>query len=181
MKACFSLTARVLAAALGLIPYAHSQVRQPQSSVVAAQDMPQFEQQPLLDRLENGAPGAAGTAQQRAPIDLTCYWASVVTEDWRWRMLTAPKGDYASVPLNGEGRRVASLFDPQQYAPAWSSRIDCRAYGAAGIMRMPTRLHISWAQPEVMRLDTDWGQQTRLFYFDPKDAPSAAAPSTQGR
>ena len=29
-----------------------------------------------------------------APIDLTGYWVSLVTEDWRYRMLTAPKGDY---------------------------------------------------------------------------------------
>jgi len=40
-------------------------------------------------------------------MDLTGYWESVVTEDWRWRMLTPPKGDYASVPLNPAGRKLA--------------------------------------------------------------------------
>jgi len=35
-----------------------------------------------------------------APIDLTGYWVSLITEDWRTRMLTAPKGDYYSIPLN---------------------------------------------------------------------------------
>ena len=38
--------------------------------------------------------------QRQARIDVTGYWVSVVTEDWRWRMLTPPKGDYASLPLN---------------------------------------------------------------------------------
>src|SRR5947209_3371794 len=27
------------------------------------------------------------------PIDLTGYWVSVVTQDWRWRMVTPAKGD----------------------------------------------------------------------------------------
>ena len=47
-----------------------------------------------------------------APIDLTGNWVSIVTEDWRWRMVTPPKGDYASMPLNAEAqegrRRVGS-------------------------------------------------------------------------
>ena len=42
-----------------------------------------------------------------APVDLTGYWVSLVTEDWRYRMLNAPKGDYYSLPLNAEGKRVA--------------------------------------------------------------------------
>lgn len=51
------------------------------------------------------------TPQARAPIDLTGYWVSVVTEDWRWRMVTPRKGDYASVPLNPEGRKVADAWE----------------------------------------------------------------------
>jgi hypothetical protein len=47
--------------------------------------------------------GGRGQAPQppqgQAPIDLTGWWVSVVTEDWRWRMVTPPKGDYASVPM----------------------------------------------------------------------------------
>ena len=37
--------------------------------------------------------------KEGAPVDLTGYWVSVVTEDWRWRMKTPPKGDVASLPL----------------------------------------------------------------------------------
>ena len=55
---------------------------------------------------------AAPTPQAQAPIDLTGWWVSVVTEDWRWRMVTPPKGDYASLPISNEGRRVADTWDP---------------------------------------------------------------------
>ena len=45
---------------------------------------------------------APKTPREAAPIDLTGDWVSVVTEDWRWRMLLPKKGDYASVPLSAE-------------------------------------------------------------------------------
>ena len=51
-------------------------------------------------------------ARKIAPLDLTGYWVSIVTEDWRFRMITPDKGDYASVPLNSEGKRVADTWDP---------------------------------------------------------------------
>ena len=59
-----------------------------------------------------GRGGAAPTPKATAAIDMTGYWVSVVTEDWRWRMVTPPKGDYSSVPLNAEGRQVADAWDP---------------------------------------------------------------------
>lgn len=107
-----------------------------------------------------------GPAEQNAPFDLTGYWVSIVTEDWRWRMLTPPHGDYASVPLNPEGKRVADL---------WTTAEDgsCKAYGAAGLMRMPTRVHISWSDPNTLRVESDWGEQTRLFHFE--SMPGGAA------
>ncbi len=51
------------------------------------------------------------TAQARPATELTGTWVSVVTEDWRWRMVTPEKGDYASVPINSEGRKVADTWD----------------------------------------------------------------------
>src|SRR4051812_17810524 len=48
----------------------------------------------------------AGALHAQAPVDLTGYWVSVVTEDYRWRMVTPLKGDAASVPINGEGRKI---------------------------------------------------------------------------
>src|SRR5580698_1586324 len=56
-------------------------------------------------------PQPARTAKSASPIDLTGYWVSVVTEDWRWRMLTPSRGDFASVPMNDEGRRVADTWN----------------------------------------------------------------------
>jgi hypothetical protein len=110
------------------------------------------------------APQAPRTPRAAAPSDLTGYWVSVVTEDWRWRMLTPPKGDYTSIPLSDEGRRVAFQWDPQTDG-------SCKAYGAAGLMRMPTRLNISWQGDEVLKVESDAGQQTRLLQFAPKGPP----------
>jgi hypothetical protein len=103
------------------------------------------------------------TAKAQALIDLTGYWVSIVNEDWRWRMMTPAKGDYASVPLNAEGRRLADTWDPVKDEREGNQ---CRAYGAGNIMRIPERLHITWGNDTTLRMDTDAGMQTRLFHFD---------------
>lgn len=113
-------------------------------------------------------PGSPDTAQKAALMDLTGYWVSVVNQDWRFRMMTPPKGDYAQVPLNAAARKIADAFNPALYGGAsyqTSQIIDCRAYGAAAVMHMPARLHITWASPDTLKIETDWGQQTRLFHF----------------
>ena len=115
-------------------------------------------------------PGSPDTAEKAALMDLTGYWVSVVNQDWRFRMMTPPKGDYAQVPLNAAARKIADEFNPALYGGAnyqTSQIIDCRAYGAAALMHMPTRLHITWASPDLLKIETDWGQQTRLFHFTP--------------
>jgi hypothetical protein len=106
-------------------------------------------------------PAAPATPRASAPIDLAGYWVSVVTEDWRWRMLVPRKGDYSSVPLNSEGRRVADTWDPSQLGSD-----GCRAYGAAAIMRVPGRVRIDWEDDRTLRIDTDAGAQTRRLRFD---------------
>jgi hypothetical protein len=103
-----------------------------------------------------------------APVDLTGTWVSVVTEDWQWRMRTPAKGDTTSVPLNAEGRKVAESWDP-------SMDRRCEAYGVGGIMRMPTRLKISWQDDLTLKIETDAGQQTRLLQF-----PKAGAGPVSG-
>ena len=116
------------------------------------------------------APVPPQTAQQAALVVLTGYWVSVVDEDWRFRMMTPPKGDYAQVPLNAAARKIADQFNPELYGGdryQTSQIIDCRAYGGAGLMHMPTRLHISWDSPNVLKIETDWGVQTRLIHFTP--------------
>jgi hypothetical protein len=111
-----------------------------------------------------GRGGPAPTGRAAAPVDLTGYWVSVVTEDWRYRMVTPPKGDYQSVPLNAEGRRVADTWDPSKDGA-------CEAYGAAGVMRMPGRIHITWQDDSTLKIETDAGQQTRLLHFGTPPPP----------
>src|SRR5436309_2325940 len=106
--------------------------------------------------------GAAPAAREAAPIDLTGYWVSVITEDWKLRMLTPKKGVYEALPLNAEGRRVADTWDPAKDEAAGEQ---CRSYGAANIMRVPGRLHITWQDDNTLKIETDAGTQTRLLHF----------------
>ena len=114
--------------------------------------------------------GPPPAPRQSAPIDLTGQWVAIVNEDWRYRMMTAPPGDYVGLPLNAEGRRVADAWDPAQDGA-------CEAYGAAGLMRMPTRLRISWDGDDVLEVETDAGEQTRELAFNP---PAPGPRSLQG-
>ena len=115
-------------------------------------------------------------ARAAAPIDLTGYWVSMLTEDWRWRVVTPPKGDVLYLPVNPEGRKLAEAWDPAKDEAAGEQ---CKAYGAGGVMRLPGRLHITWESDQILKLDTDAGSQTRRFYFG--QAPTATEPTWQGR
>lgn len=138
---------------------------------------PSAQAPPAGGRGGRGGRGPAQPARQAAPIDMTGYWVSVVTEDWKFRMVTPPKGNYSGVPLNAEGRKVADTWDP---AKDEASGNQCRSYGAAGLMRDPGRLHITWEDDTTMKIETDAGRQTRVFHFGVKDAPANAEPSLQG-
>ena len=131
------------------------------------------------------APGRAGgpppSAKASAPFDPTGYWVAIISEDWRWRMVTPAKGDVVSIPLSVEGLRVAEAWDPAKDEAAGEQ---CRAYGAPGLMRGPTRLHITWQDDNTLKIETDYGTQTRLLRFGgaagaPLDAASVR--SEQGR
>jgi hypothetical protein len=122
-----------------------------------------------------GAPSAAKTPREAALVDITGYWVSIVSEDWRFRMVTAPKGDYPNVPLNGEGKKIADAWDP---ARDEASGDRCKAYGAPNLMRVPARFHITWADDATLKIETDAGMQTRLIRFN---APAVAPrPDRQG-
>jgi hypothetical protein len=122
-----------------------------------------------------GGGGPAASARQAAPIDLTGYWVSVITEDWKYRMVTPKKGVFDAIPLSAEGRKVADSWDPARDEAAGEQ---CRAYGAPAIMRMPGRLNISWQDDSTLKIDTDSGTQTRLFRFG--NAPASGEPTWQG-
>jgi len=129
------------------------------------------------------APGGAGagahpmTAQQAAPVDLSGYWVSIVTQDWIYRMVVPQRGQYAGIPITLRAR---------QFADAWNRAADeaagkqCEAYGAAALMRIPEHLHIRWQDAQTLQVQTDAGTQTRLLLFDPSPAQLQAQPSWQG-
>jgi len=129
---------------------------------------------------QRGQRGAQPPSSPRAmtPFDLTGYWISIVTEDWRWRMITPAKGDYASVPLNAAAQRAADAWDPAKDEAAGEQ---CRSYGAAAIMRVPGRLHITWDGDAALRIETEAGTQTRLFEFGPPSPSRSGDGTWQGR
>jgi hypothetical protein len=127
---------------------------------------------PVSAQQRGQPPGPPPTPRAAASIDVTGNWVSVVTEDWRYRMVTPPKGDYASVPLNAEGRKVADVWDP---AKDEASGNQCKSYGAANIMRVPGRLHITWQNDTTLKIDTDAGTQSRLLHFGDAQPPAGDA------
>ena len=64
--------------------------------------------------------------------------------------------------LNDGGRKTADGWD---LAKDKANGVECKAFGAAAIMRMPTRLQITWQDDNTLKIETDAGQQMRLFHF----------------
>jgi hypothetical protein len=132
----------------------------------------------LVANLPLRAQGQRGAQSPKsiAPIDITGYWVSVVSEDWRLRMMTPRKGDYESIPLNQEGTRVANTWD---LAKDNQAGLQCKAFGVGGILRQPGRLHIEWQDEKTLKIDFDAGTQTRLLNFD-KSQQAAGEKTWQG-
>jgi len=122
-----------------------------------------------------GPPPSPRSPKDAAPIDLTGYWVSVVTEDWRFRMVTPPKGDFPDWPLNPAGRAIANAWDPAKDEAAGNQ---CKGYGAPALMRVPSRYHITWQDDNTLKIEADAGMQTRLLHFG--GAKPSGAPSLQG-
>lgn len=116
------------------------------------------------------------SARDAARVDFTGQWVAVVTEDWRWRMVTPSKGDFASIPMTAEAMKVADAWDPAKDEAAGEA---CKAYGAAAIMRRPARLRIDWQDDNTLRIEIDEGTQTRLLHFS-GEAPGGGERTWQG-
>ena len=111
----------------------------------------------------NAAAAAAPTSREAAPIDLTGYWTALITDDWQYRMIVPARGDYSWLPINAAARAVAERWDPAADTEAGEA---CKAYAAPAIMRLPTRLRISWSDDETLIVETDTGSQVRTFHFN---------------
>lgn len=116
-----------------------------------------------------GAP--AGPARTNPPVDLTGSWVPVITEDWRYRMVTAPNGETGGIPMSATARQAAMQWDRSKDGA-------CQAYGVGGLMRMPVRFKIAWADDNTLKIESDGGQQTRLLHFA---APGQPAPAAAGQ
>ena len=101
---------------------------------------------PAMAQGRQGAPGPPPAPRAASPIDLTGYWVSVVTEDWRYRMVTPGKGDFQGVPMTVAARDAANRWDPARDEAEGGQ---CRSYGAPAIMRVPGRLHITAGRPDA--------------------------------
>ncbi len=117
-----------------------------------------------------GGPPAAQNAKAAAPVDLTGYWVSIVTEDWIERMSpdSPPSGTGGA---RGVGRGQAAAPPPVGE--------QCRVYAAAGSLRVPGRLHITWADDNTLKIEMDAGTQTRLLHFN-ATPPASGEKTLQG-
>lgn len=122
-----------------------------------------------------GQQAAAPSPREAAPIDLTGQWVSIVTEDWRFRMMTPPKGEYPGITLTPAGRAIADAWDPARDEAEGNA---CKAYGVAAIMRVPSRIRVDWADDSTLEIETDAGRQTRRLHFG--EGPAQAEPTWQG-
>lgn len=121
----------------------------------------------------NPQPQPPRAPRAAAPFDLTGYWVSIVTQDWRWRMVTPRKGDYQGFQLTPAARKVADAWDPARDEAAGEQ---CKSYGAPALMSVPGRLHITWRDDTTLKVDTDAGMQTRLLRFVVQQGQGTTSP-----
>ena len=118
----------------------------------------------------------ARAARDGAPIDITGYWVSYVTENWRYRMVTPPKGEYRRIPASRAALPLINAWDPAADQRAGNQ---CKSYGAGNIMSVPGRLHITWQDANTLRIDIDSGTQTRLLRFSTAASAATSLPGPQ--
>lgn len=126
--------------------------------------------------LAQAGPAAPETRAPSWAPALSGYWVSLITQNWRMRMVTPAKGDYVGIPLTVQAARIADAWDPAKDSADGQA---CRSYGAAAIMLRPERLHMTWQDSRTLVMDIDAGMQKRIFHFGGRADPTAE-PSWQG-
>ncbi|HEV8395623.1 MAG TPA: hypothetical protein VGQ37_15195 [Vicinamibacterales bacterium] len=102
------------------------------------------------------------SGREGALVDFTGTWVSPVMEDYRWRMVTPLKGDAASIPYRQDAVAIINAWNP---AKDEAAGLQCKAYGAPALLRIPGRLRISWQDDNTLKIEADQGTQTRLLWF----------------
>ena len=133
-----------------------------------------FAQQPA----GGGGQPAAQSARATAAVDLTGTWVSVITEEWKYRMVTPRKGDYrgGGIHVTREGVRLANTWDPAKDEAAGEQ---CKGYGAVGVTRLPGKVRIGWQDDNTLKVEFEAGNQVRLFHFAAVPPPGGP-PAWQG-
>ena len=111
--------------------------------------------------------GTNALAQQRSPredaqVDLTGNWVPLITEHWRWRMVTPPKGNYASVPLNDAGKKAADAWDQVKEAYMLTRRTYGSWYG------LPPADYADW-YPDRMSEQEIAGRRSEIMLGSPEE------------
>jgi hypothetical protein len=119
----------------------------------------------------------APSVRAAAPFDPTGYWSSLITQNWRLRMVPPAKGDYIGIPISAAGKQAADAWNQAKDEAAGNQ---CKAYGAPGLMNLPTHLHITWQDDNTLRVDTDYGTQRRVLRFGNWTPPEPRKRSWQG-
>lgn len=118
---------------------------------------------------QRGGPPGPQTPRLAASIDVTGYWVPLITEDWRYRVVTPPAGDFTSIPMSPAARKIAASWDPAKDEAAGEQ---CRGYGVGGVMRLPGRIHITWQDDRTLKIETEAGSQVRTLAFAGAAAPA---------
>ncbi len=131
----------------------------------------------MADAAESPPPPPSAQAQTPEGFSITGNWVSVVSQNWRFRMVVPGKGEYGGIPLNLASKQFA---DAWQMSEAEAAGKQCQAYGAPALMRIPQRLRIGWQDDNTLSVQTDAGMQTRLLHFTPKPDAERGEPGLQG-
>jgi hypothetical protein len=122
-------------------------------------------------------PAMSASPRAQAPFDPSGNWVSLITRDWRFRMVVPGRGEYQGIPLSLAGKKFADSWDALADEAAGKQ---CEAYGAGVMMLVPERLLISWQDDKTLKVEADAGMQTRLLHFEASGGQSEPPRSWQG-
>src|ERR1700730_13944033 len=117
----------------------------------------------------------APSVRAAAPFDPTGYWSSLITQNWRLRMVPPAKGDYIGIPISAAGEKAADAWNQakddaagNQMQGVWCARThesaDASAHLLAGRQHASRghRLRNAEARVALRQLDAAGTAETEL-------------------